>query len=237
MLQISQLIVRELQLRLGQLRLDRSRPGRNRRQVRIALHQLRLQNRQRLPELALLIEETDFQSAVAYAYEVLRQVERRKIEAGRAAGKDDVAYRDYETTGAPQLLAARAWPGNGPRLARLSPAGEDWPPLGTPAILPVGCWVRDYLEPEGLLDRPADTFQVRVDLASYAFDAAANPLVRRIAISYSGVIADQAARARLTQHAKVDGDWARRLDVPYRTQKDTPAPLRAWAAKAAVLPV
>jgi Peptidase_C39 like family len=77
-----------------------------------------------------------------------------------------------------------------------------------------------------VLDRPADTFQVRVDLAAYSFDAAANPAVRRVAVSYSGVIADEAERARLLQPVKIEGTWARRLEVPYRTQGDTPKPLR-----------
>jgi hypothetical protein len=113
--------------------------------------------------------------------------------------------------------------------------GEDWSPW-----LYFGGWGRQAaIEKENvrcdrgivhvdtlLLDRPADTYQVRVDLASYAFDAAANPALRRVAVSYSGVVADDAARARLLRPVKLEGNWARRLDVPYRTQGDTPKPLR-----------
>jgi hypothetical protein len=113
--------------------------------------------------------------------------------------------------------------------------GEDWSPW-----LYFGGWGRETAKDEKvvrcdrgivhvdtlMLDRPADALQVRLDLASYAFEAAAEPVVRRITVSYSGVVADEAARARLALHPKIEGEWARRLEVPYRTQGDTPKPLR-----------
>jgi hypothetical protein len=76
-----------------------------------------------------------------------------------------------------------------------------------------------------VLDRRADAYKVRAQLISYAFDAA--PMLRRIAISYSGVVADEAQRAALIEPIKIEGNWARTLDVPYRTQNETPKPLRS----------
>jgi hypothetical protein len=76
-----------------------------------------------------------------------------------------------------------------------------------------------------VLDRPADAYKVRAQLVSYAFDAA--PMLRRIAISYSGVVADEVQRAALMEPIKIEANWARTLDVPYRTQGDTPKPLRS----------
>jgi hypothetical protein len=76
-----------------------------------------------------------------------------------------------------------------------------------------------------ILDRPADAYKIRANLASYTFDAA--PMIRRIAISYSGVIADESRRAAVSEPIKIEGTWTRTLDVPYRTQADTPKPLRS----------
>jgi hypothetical protein len=67
---------------------------------------------------------------------------------------------------------------------------------------------------------------VRAELASFTLDAETAPRLRRIAVSYSGVVAEDVKRERLAQPVKIVGDWARSLDVPYRTQQDTPKPLR-----------
>ena len=77
-----------------------------------------------------------------------------------------------------------------------------------------------------ILDRPANAYQVRVKLAAFTYDPAVAPSVRRIAVSYSGVVADETERRRLTPSTEIDGPWARSLDVPYRTQQDTPKAMR-----------
>ena len=81
----------------------------------------------------------------------------------------------------------------------------------------------DYLA----LRRPADAYQVRVEFSSFSLDRAASPSVRRLAVSYSGVVADAQRRDSLAGPAAAvaPASWARDLPVPFRTQKDAPKPL------------
>ena len=89
----------------------------------------------------------------------------------------------------------------------------------------------DYLA----LDVPADAYQVRVSFFGYAMDRSVNPTLRRVAVCYSGVVKDEARRARLSRpgpEARTLADpssapsaWARTLPVPFRTQKDAPKSL------------
>jgi hypothetical protein len=72
----------------------------------------------------------------------------------------------------------------------------------------------DYLA----LDQPADAYQVRVNLFSFTMDPAVTPVVRRIAVCYSGVTGEK------REAIPVEG-WARDLAVPFRTQKDAPRAL------------
>jgi len=70
-----------------------------------------------------------------------------------------------------------------------------------------------------ILKKPASAFQVRVDFQSFDTDVKVNPSVRRVAISYSGVVADAEKRKKLsptTQVVKGKVDIA----VPYRPQGD-----------------
>src|SRR6185369_17567747 len=49
------------------------------------------------------------------------------------------------------------------------------------------------------LDRPANAYQFRATLLSFAIDPSINPRIRRIAISYSGQVDDTEERMRLTR--------------------------------------
>jgi len=70
-----------------------------------------------------------------------------------------------------------------------------------------------------VLDRPADAFQIRARLESFDLDRSVNPSVRRITVSYSGRVDDDARRAALSPPVNLDGlAWARDLDVPFRPQ-------------------
>jgi hypothetical protein len=68
------------------------------------------------------------------------------------------------------------------------------------------------------LDSPANAYQIRATLLSFAIDPEVNPSVRRITVSYSGVVDDPAEREKLTKVDKIEGDWARSLPVPFRAQ-------------------
>ncbi|MCC6545982.1 C39 family peptidase [Candidatus Sumerlaeota bacterium] len=78
----------------------------------------------------------------------------------------------------------------------------------------------DYLK----LKEPANAFQVRASFYAYAFNAnpEAMPTLRRITVSYSGVVKDPEQRRKLASSVIVDGNWARSLPVPFRTQRDLP---------------
>lgn len=81
----------------------------------------------------------------------------------------------------------------------------------------------DYLA----LNRPADAFQLRVRLFSFAADdTSLSPALRRLTACYSGVVTDPGRRAALSLPPLFAGRWDRDLPVPFRTQKDAPRPLR-----------
>jgi hypothetical protein len=77
-----------------------------------------------------------------------------------------------------------------------------------------------------LLDQPASAFEVRASLQSFDLDRSVNPMIRRIAVSYSGQVSDPARREKLMQITKIDGPWARDLPVPFRAQGDAPRNVR-----------
>ncbi len=73
-----------------------------------------------------------------------------------------------------------------------------------------------------LLTNPADAYQVRFSLQSLTADAAAAPIVRRIAVSYSGPVADSAQRARFLAPITTPVRGAKVLAVPFIAQGDAP---------------
>jgi hypothetical protein len=80
---------------------------------------------------------------------------------------------------------------------------------------------------EMILSRPADMYQVRARLTSFHFEAGITPRLRRVAVSYSGSVADPVLRARLRHMPPLEHSaWARDLPVPFRAQGDSPPPLR-----------
>ena len=80
----------------------------------------------------------------------------------------------------------------------------------------------DYLK----LRKPADAYQMRAVLESFDVDGASTPSVRRLTMVYSGVVEDEAERAALARPVKIEGPWARTLDVPFFTQADAPPALK-----------
>lgn len=76
-----------------------------------------------------------------------------------------------------------------------------------------------------MLDQPADAFQVRVELQSFDLNAAVNPIVRRIAVSYSGQAGSDDEYNQKREAVAVGNEWARDLQVPYRAQGDSPRAL------------
>jgi hypothetical protein len=81
----------------------------------------------------------------------------------------------------------------------------------------------DYL----VLDRPADAFKIRVQFQSFAADPALSPALRRLTVCYSGVVKDDAERARLrTPIPPEAANWSGDLPVPFRTQQDAPPAFR-----------
>jgi hypothetical protein len=78
----------------------------------------------------------------------------------------------------------------------------------------------DYLS----LKSPADAYQVRVEFSRPGGDRAAAPALRRLAVSYSGVVTDDTRRAALAEPTSPapSAGWARDLAVPFRCQKDVP---------------
>lgn len=76
------------------------------------------------------------------------------------------------------------------------------------------------------LERPANAFQVRADFRSVNLDTEVNPALRRVAVCYSGVIADPARRARLRPPVDLTGlAWARTLEIPHLGQATAGRPL------------
>lgn len=81
----------------------------------------------------------------------------------------------------------------------------------------------DYL----VTDSPSDAYQVRATLQSFDFDKSVNPSLRRVTVAYSGQVADDSLRTALLEPVRVDGGWARSLDVPFRAQGDSPSALQS----------
>jgi hypothetical protein len=77
-----------------------------------------------------------------------------------------------------------------------------------------------------ILYRPADTYQVRLSLYAFTLDPNANPTLRRLAVSYSGVVADAARRAQLVTPVSMAADFAHDIPVPFRAQGNAAKPLR-----------
>lgn len=72
------------------------------------------------------------------------------------------------------------------------------------------------------LEEAADAFQIQARIEDFNIETDEQPSIRRIAAVYSGHINDPARRAALAMHPAVEGDWARDLPVPFRTQQDNP---------------
>ena len=73
-----------------------------------------------------------------------------------------------------------------------------------------------------VLDRPANAYQIRARLESFDLDTSVNPGIRRVSVSYSGRVRDEATRKRLTHAVTIDGDWRRDLAVPFFAQGTAP---------------
>ncbi|MDB5322046.1 MAG: Arginine/ornithine antiporter ArcD [Phycisphaerales bacterium] len=77
-----------------------------------------------------------------------------------------------------------------------------------------------------ILARPADAYQVSVHFYAFGLDDNANPSLRRLAVSYSGVVYDASRRAQLVTPVSMDTDFARDIPVPFRAQGNAAKPLR-----------
>jgi hypothetical protein len=75
------------------------------------------------------------------------------------------------------------------------------------------------------LDSPANAYQIRATLLSFDMNHDANPSIRRMTVSYSGVVDDPEERQKLIKTEKIDGDWARSLPIAYRAQGIEAKPL------------
>jgi hypothetical protein len=77
-----------------------------------------------------------------------------------------------------------------------------------------------------ILRQPADAYQVSVRFYAFGLDEKVNPSLRRLAVSYSGVVADAARRAQLVAPVSIAADFARDIPVPFRAQGNAAKPLR-----------
>ncbi len=83
------------------------------------------------------------------------------------------------------------------------------------------------------LDEPANAYQFRATLLSFDMSHEVNPSIRRITVSYSGVVDDAGERERIARTDRSEpsvpwgprGDWARSLPVPFRAQGIEAKPL------------
>jgi hypothetical protein len=88
-----------------------------------------------------------------------------------------------------------------------------------------------------VLNKPATEYQARVTLQSFDFNPSNRPFIRRLAVVYSGDVADveerkrliDAQRERLHEPATVPSNWARDLPVPFRGQGDYKNPRPLWS--------
>jgi len=76
------------------------------------------------------------------------------------------------------------------------------------------------------LEAPATAFQLRAQFSDFRLEAGDPPSVRRLAACYSGVVADEAERARLSPPRPIRGEWARDLGVPFHAQGLAPASIK-----------
>jgi hypothetical protein len=77
-----------------------------------------------------------------------------------------------------------------------------------------------------LLRQPADAYQVRLSFYAFGLDEKVNPELRRLTVSYSGVVEDPARRDELIAHVTMPPDFARDIPVPFRAQGNAAKPLR-----------
>lgn len=77
-----------------------------------------------------------------------------------------------------------------------------------------------------ILRQPADAYQVRVNFYATGLDDRVNPSLRRLAVCYSGVVADDARRAELVTLVSMPADFAHDIPVPFRAQGNAAKPLR-----------
>jgi hypothetical protein len=79
------------------------------------------------------------------------------------------------------------------------------------------------------LTNPATEYQARVTFDSFDFNSANRPFIRRLAVVYSGDVADAEERAHLRGPTTVPSNWARDLPVPFRGQGDYSNPRALWS--------
>lgn len=77
------------------------------------------------------------------------------------------------------------------------------------------------------LQTPATAYQLRVTLHAFNFDPAINPVLRRVSALYSGPVADDNQRARLTP-TQLPSFGPVDLPVPFRAQGDPALPKALW---------
>lgn len=76
---------------------------------------------------------------------------------------------------------------------------------------------------EMFLNKPAQKFQARVTLNSLDFDPKITPIVRRISVCYTGIVANPQLRQKIAP-TTAPTNWARDLPVPFRGQGATDNP-------------
>src|ERR1051325_1234983 len=77
-----------------------------------------------------------------------------------------------------------------------------------------------------VLKKGADAWQARLRLFSFILDDSTTPRLRRLAISYSGVIEDPVQRQKLSPPSNVPDDWGRKINVAFLTTPRSPSALR-----------
>jgi hypothetical protein len=77
-----------------------------------------------------------------------------------------------------------------------------------------------------ILRQPANAYQVRVNFYAFGLDEKVNPSLRRLAVSYSGVVSDPARRAELIVPVSMPSHFSHDIPVPFRAQGNAAKPLR-----------
>jgi Peptidase_C39 like family len=75
------------------------------------------------------------------------------------------------------------------------------------------------------LDQPADAVQMRAEFLDFNLPRSEGPVLRRLAICYSGAVEDPEERAALMPPVEIEGEWARTLPVPHHGQEALGRPL------------